>query len=227
MILALRDALMMGLIPGPRVFSAGTLITMTGGHVNTISREADGPSEARKAARELIKAGVNFLKVAALGTFFVPTLSVYQAMHSHQNEPTTMEFIRRKTVQVVEASQKAVMIAKAHGVKIGAGTDSGGPWHPHGSIIKEIEALVRAGLTPAESICAATLTNAELLNLHDRIGSLETGKLADFIAVEGNPLENIGTLNKILFIVKDGIPVSINSRYAKEISKSGVTDFII
>ena len=296
MILALRDALMMGLIPGPRIISAGTLITMTGGHVNTISREADGPGEARKAARELIKAGVDFLKVAAsggiyghgeeigslqldgdelsaivreahktgkkvaahvypakgieicldagidsiehgsfltqelaermasLGTFLVPTLSVYQAMHSHQNDPATMDFIRRKTAQVVEASEKAVMIAKAHGVKICAGTDSGGPWHPHGSIIREIEALTRVGLTPAESICAATLTNAELLNLHDRIGSLETGKFADFIAVEGNPLENIGALNKIVLIVKDGIPVFIHSRYAKEISKSGLTD---
>ncbi len=300
MILALRSALAAGFVPGPRMISAGTLITMTGGHVNTISREADGPGEARKAARELIKAGVDFLKVAASGgiyghgeeigslqldgdelsaivheahkagkkvaahvypekgieacldagidsiehgsfltpalakrmslqgTFLVPTLSVYQAMHNRQNEPTTMDFIKRKTVQVVEASQHAVQIAKSNGVKIGAGTDSGGPWHPHGSIVKEIAALTRAGLTPAEAICAATVTNAELLNLNDRIGSLEPGKLADFIAVKGNPMEDINALNDIVFVAREGIPICINSDYAPALSRLGaVSPFLI
>jgi imidazolonepropionase-like amidohydrolase len=295
MILALRKALEIGLVPGPRVVSAGTLITMTGGHVNTISIEADGPDEVRKAARGLIKAGADFLKVvasggiyghgeeigslqsdveelsaavreahkvgkkvavhvypakgietcldagidtiehgsfltlelakrmASQGTFLVPTLSVFQAMHGRQNEPSTMDFIRRKTAQVVEASQQAVKAAKANGVKIGAGTDSGGPWHPHGSIVKEMEALVRAGMTPAEAVGAATLTNAEILGLEKQIGSIASGKSADLIAVEGNPLEDIGVLNKIAVVIKDGIPVFINSRYSEAISKLGFT----
>lgn len=299
MILSLRKAVEMGLIPGPRIVSAGTLITMTGGHVNTISIEADGPDEVRKAARGLIKAGADFLKVvasggiyghgeeigslqsdidelsaavreahkvgkkvavhvypakgieicldagidsiehgsfltpelakrmASQGTFLVPTLSVFQAMHSRQNEPTTMEFIRRKTAQVVEASQQAVRVAKANGVKIGAGTDSGGPWHPHGSIAKEIDALARAGLTPAEALGAATLTNAEILGLERQIGSLEAGKMADFIAVDGNPLENIGAMNKIALVVKGGVPVCSNSGYAEAISKLGINGYLI
>jgi imidazolonepropionase-like amidohydrolase len=299
LIFALRKGLEMRLIPGPRLVSAGTLISMTGGHVNTISREADGPDEVRKAARELIKAGADLLKVvasggvyghgeeigslqldvdelaaavreahkagkkvavhvyptkgiencldagidtiehgsfltpdlakrmASQGAYLVPTLSVFQAMHSRQNEPTTMEFIRRKTAQVVEASQQAVQIAKANGVKIGAGTDSGGPWHPHGSIVKEIEALVRAGLTPAEALGSATLTNAEILGLERHVGSLESGKLADFIAVEGNPLEEIGALNKIAIVVQDGVPVLSSCGYAEAISKSGITTHFI
>jgi imidazolonepropionase-like amidohydrolase len=299
MILPLRKAVEMGLIPGPRIVSAGTLISMTGGHVNTISMEADGPDEVRKAARSLIKAGADFLKVvasggiyghgeeigslqsdldelsvavreahkagkkvavhvypakgieicldagidtiehgsfltpelakrmASQGAFLVPTLSVFQAMHGRQNEPTTMEFIRRKTAQVVEASQQAVKIAKANGVKIGAGTDSGGPWHPHGSIVKEIEALVRAGLTSAEAIGAATLTNAEILGLERQIGSLETGKQADFIAVKGDPLKDIGALNKIDFVAKNGVPVFTTSAYAEAISKLGLTGNLI
>jgi len=300
MILSLRKAVEMGLIPGPRIVSAGTLISMTGGHVNTISIEADGPDEVRKAARGLIKAGADFLKVvasggiyghgeeigslqsdvdelsaavreahkvgkkvavhvypakgieacldagidsiehgsfltpelakrmASQGAFLVPTLSVFQAMHSHQNDPTTMEFIRRKTAQVVEASQQAVKIAKANGVKIGAGTDSGGPWHPHGSVVKEIDALVRAGLTPAEALGAATLTNAEILGCEKQIGSLVSGKIADLIAVKGNPLEDVGALNKIAIVVKNGVPVFSSSDYTEAISKLGITaNFIL
>lgn len=294
MILALRHALAMGLIPGPRLISAGTLISMTGGHVNTIAREADGPDEVRKAARELIKAGVDLLKVvasggiyghgeeigslqldvdelatavreahkagkkvavhvypakgiaacldagidsiehgsfltpelaermASQGTFLVPTLSVFQAMLARQDDPTTLDFIRRKTIQVVAASQEAVRIARSKGVRIGAGTDSGGPWHPHGSLVKEIDALVRAGLTPVEALTAATLTNAEILGLDKATGSLEKGKLADFIAVEGNPLTDIGVLNRIAMVVKDGVPVILSNKYAPAISDTGL-----
>jgi imidazolonepropionase-like amidohydrolase len=166
-------------------------------------------------------------RMASQGAFLVPTLSVFQAMHARQNEPTTMEFIRRKTAQVVEASQQAVRVAKANGVKIGAGTDSGGPWHPHGSIVKEIAALVRAGLTPAEALAAATLTNAEILGLERQIGSLETGKMADFIAVEGNPVKDIGAMNKIGLVVKDGVPVFSSAGYAEAISKLGLTGYFI
>ncbi len=296
MIMALRRAVEMGLIPGPRVVSAGTLISMTGGHVNTISKEADGPEEVRKAARELLKAGADFIKLvasggiyghgeeigslqsdleelsaavreahkagkktaahvypakgieicldagidsiehgsfltpklgkrmASQGTFLVPTLSVFQAMHGRQNEPTTLDYIRRKTAQVVEASKQAVKTAKAHGVRIGAGTDSGGPWHPHGSLFKEIEALVNAGLTPAEALSAATITNAEILGLEKQIGSIEPGKFADFIAVYGNPLKDISAVKKLAIVVKGGVPVFARSNYAKAISELSIVD---
>ena len=295
MILALRRAIDMRLIPGPRLVSAGTLISMTGGHVNTISKEADGPEEVRKAARVLIKAGVDFIKLvasggiyghgeevgslqsdldelsaavkeahkvgkkvavhvypekgikicldagidtiehgsfltdelakrmASQGAFLVPTLSVFQAMQARQNDPTTLDYIRRKTALVVDASKRAVKIAKQHGVKIGAGTDSGGPWHPHGSIVKEIDALIRAGLTNAEALCAATSTNAELIGLERQVGTLEAGKFADFIAVEGNPLEDIGALGKIMMVVKDGVPVVSRGPCAEAVIKSGVS----
>jgi imidazolonepropionase-like amidohydrolase len=290
MIMALRKAIEMGLVPGPRVVSAGTLISMTGGHVNTISKEVDGPDEVRKAARSLIKSGADFLKLvasggiyghgeeigslqldvdelsaavreahkagkkvaahvypakgiencldagidtiehgsflthklakrmAAQGAYLVPTLSIFQAMHSRQNDPATLDFIRRKTLQVIKASQEAVKIAKANGVKIGAGTDSGGPWHPHGSVIKEIEALVNVGLSASEALEAATMTNAEILGLEAQIGSIETGKIADFIAVHGDPIKDISAINKIAVVVKGGIPIFAQANYAEAIA---------
>lgn len=299
MILAMRRALEIGILMGPRVVSAGTLISMTGGHVHTISREADGPDEVRKAARELIKSGVDFLKLVASGgiyghgeevgslqseldelsaavkeahkagkktavhvypakgieialdagidsiehgsfltdelairmakrgNFLVPTLSVFQAMFSKQDDPSTLDYIRRKTALVVKASQQAVKIAKQNGVKIGAGTDSGGPWHPHGSISTEILALVKAGLTPSEALNSATLINAEIIGLENEIGSIEPGKRADLIAVKGNPIDDINSINKISLVVKKGAAVCFMADYAKILSAQNLTGSII
>jgi imidazolonepropionase-like amidohydrolase len=293
MILALRKALDLGLIPGPRVICAGTLITMTGGHVHTISREADGPDEVRKASRELIKAGVDFLKVvasggiyghgeeigslqldldelsaavrearkvgkkvavhvypskgievsleagvhsiehgsfltpelakrmASTGAYLVPTLSVFQAMADKQDDPSTPDYIKRKTAQVVEASRQAVGIAKNNGVKIAAGTDAGGPWHPHGVVCKEIELLAKNGLTSAEAIHSATLGGAQLLGIDEKVGTLEQGKLADLIAVKGDPLADIRAVNRIVFVMKEGQPICFEADHADALSLLG------
>jgi imidazolonepropionase-like amidohydrolase len=299
MILALREALEFGLIVGPRLICAGTLISMTGGHVHTISREADGPDEVRKAARELIKAGVDFLKVVASGgiyghgeevgslqfdldelsvavreahkagkkvavhayptkgieasidagidsiehgsfltpelarrmasngTYLVPTLSIFQAMYDRQDDPSTLDCIRRKTAQVVEASRQAVKIAKTNGVKIAAGTDAGGPWHPHGAVSKEIELLAKNGLTPAEALHCATLGNAELLGVDKEIGTIELGKVADLIAVKGDPLSDIKAASKVVFVAKGGRPVCLIAKYADSISALGFKDCLL
>lgn len=92
--------------------------------------------------------------------------------------------------------------AKA-GVKIAFGSDAG--VYPHGWNAKQFYYMVKFGLSPIQAIQAATINAADLLDWKDKIGSITNGKLADIIAVEGNPLENITSLEKVKFVMKDGI----------------------
>jgi imidazolonepropionase-like amidohydrolase len=87
------------------------------------------------------------------------------------------------------------------------GTDAGTPFNCHGENLKEVELLLKTGLTPMEAIVATTKIAAEVLRLEKKVGTLEKGKLADLIVVDGNPLKDIGLLqnkDKILAIMKEG-----------------------
>ena len=93
--------------------------------------------------------------------------------------------------------------AVAAGVKVVVGTDM--RCNENASIrAREFAALVEAGMTPLQAIHAGTLRNAELLGWQDRIGSLEAGKLADVIAVDGDPSTDIAALERVVFVMKDG-----------------------
>lgn len=98
-----------------------------------------------------------------------------------------------------ENFQKA---AKA-GVKIAFGTDAG--VYPHGNNAKQFFYMVKYGLTPMQAIQAATIHAADLLGEKERLGSVTSGKYADIIALEGNPLEDVTLLEKIRFVMKDGM----------------------
>ena len=97
-----------------------------------------------------------------------------------------------------ENFQKA---AKA-GVKIAFGTDAG--VYPHGGNGKQFYYMVKYGLTPMQAIQSATINAADLLDWKDKTGSISVGKLADIIAVEGNPLDDITILEHVKFVMKDG-----------------------
>jgi imidazolonepropionase-like amidohydrolase len=90
-------------------------------------------------------------------------------------------------------------------VKIGVGTDFVGFPVEHGT--REFALLVEAGLTPMQAIQAGTRINAELLGWQDRIGTIEVGKLADIVAVPGNPLQDISELGRISFVMLGGAVV--------------------
>ncbi|MEA5260676.1 amidohydrolase family protein [Arcicella aquatica] len=92
--------------------------------------------------------------------------------------------------------------AKA-GVKIAFGSDAG--VYPHGWNAKQFFYMVKFGLSPLQAIQSATINAADLLDWKDKIGSISKGKFADIIAVEGNPLENVSILEKVKFVMKDGI----------------------
>ena len=90
------------------------------------------------------------------------------------------------------------------GVKIAFGTDAGGfPWTVNPA--KEFALEVKYGMTPAQALRSAThLTAAELLGMQDKVGSLESGKFADVVAVPGDPLADVTQFEKVNFVMKDG-----------------------
>jgi imidazolonepropionase-like amidohydrolase len=75
----------------------------------------------------------------------------------------------------------------------------------HGDNAHEFELMVEGGMSPMEAIQSATLTASRLLKVDDRLGTLLPGMTADVVAVEGNPLEDISAMRKVVFVMKDGV----------------------
>ncbi|HEX6225120.1 MAG TPA: amidohydrolase family protein, partial [Chryseolinea sp.] len=87
--------------------------------------------------------------------------------------------------------------------KIAFGTDAGVFFH--GDNAQEFSHMVEGGMPPMEAIKCATVVNAGILGIGDKIGTLEPGKLADIVATDENPLQNIQTLEKVTFVMKEGV----------------------
>jgi len=128
------------------------------------------------------------------GTYWVPTLSVYLPQSAEDNT----ELTRRIVAAHKNTFQKAMKL----GVKIVFGTDVGA--FEHGTSAREFVRMVEYGMKPIDAIRSATVRSAELLRLERDIGTIEAGKFADVIAVEGNPLDDIGTLSRVAFVMKAG-----------------------
>ena len=108
----------------------------------------------------------------------------------------------------VELQKASFQRALKAGVKIAFATNPGQVDGPdHGKQAKEFEFMVNDGMTPLQALRAATSVNAELMGWQDRVGSIEKGKYADFIAVSGNPLEDITELERVKFVMKGGVTV--------------------
>jgi imidazolonepropionase-like amidohydrolase len=88
------------------------------------------------------------------------------------------------------------------GVKVAFGTDSA--VEPHGLDAREFDLMVKNGMTPAQALLSATAGGADLLGLADKIGTLEPGKLADLVAVPGNPLQDVRQTEKVSFVMQGG-----------------------
>jgi imidazolonepropionase-like amidohydrolase len=139
-------------------------------------------------------------RMAEKNIFFVPTVLVYEY---HRNSPAA--HIRERAHDLYEHHGVAIRRAMAAGVKVVAGTDAGGHGHPANA--GELPLLVKAGMTPRQALQAATSWAAECLGWEDRIGTVEKGKLADVILVNGDPLADMALLTdpaKIALVIKDG-----------------------
>jgi imidazolonepropionase-like amidohydrolase len=130
------------------------------------------------------------------GTYLVPTVYVgewYQENAKNLGLPAT---------QAVPGRSENLARAFREAVKVAFGTDSG--TFPHGLNGKEFSAMAALGMTPTDALRAATVNAAELIGWSDRVGTLEPGKLADVIAVDGDPLRDVKVLEHVRFVMKGG-----------------------
>ena len=265
--ISFRRALDEGLATAaPRLVLSGQPVTMTGGHCWQFGRQADGVDDARRAAREQIRAGADCVKLMATGGILTQgneigaaqleeaemraaieeadkagklsavhahgasgikngiRAGVHSVEHAYFLDDDGIDLMLKRDVwlvptavavdlvvkngiesgiptDVVEKAEEAIESQRAtcrkalgSGVRIAMGTDAGTPYNRHGENAQELVALVSLGMSPMDAIRATTIRGAELLGLADRLGSLQVGKTADIVVVDGDPLEDISVL---------------------------------
>jgi imidazolonepropionase-like amidohydrolase len=168
---------------------------------------AEGVRWASEAGVDSIEHGhlMDDAAVATLkknGTYLVPTLYLMDWQKGNSAKANLPDFLRKKMEMVSAVGQSNVKKAFQAGVKIGMGTDAA--VYPHGLNAHELEVYVRLGMTPLLAIQTATINDADLLGWSDKVGTLEPGKWADIIAVDGDPLQDITTLQRVKFVMKGG-----------------------
>ncbi len=198
----------------------------------TLEELIAGVEEARKAGRrtathaqgnEGIKnslwAGINSIEhgvfldeeaielMLEMNAYLVPTLNAPYQIIRGGIRGGVPRYAVEKSKAVMKSHLQSVRRAYKCKIPIAMGTDAGTPFNCHGENSKEMELLVKAGMSPMEAMTATTKIASEVLGLEKKIGTLEKGKLADLIVVDGNPLKDIRVLqekDKILVIMKEG-----------------------
>ena len=287
---SLKKGIQQGLVEGPRLLVCGRPVTTTGGHCWFMGSEADGVDGVRRATRQLIKEGADFIKVMATGGSTVtsdpyrPAYTVDElrtiADEAHRRQKVVAahcrctegmsyaleagidiivhgffageDGIRRFDRQVADRIAKdsvwvnpTLHIARSRmwrlqqkkegeglteqeedrlarseesygmriqecgqliqlEVKLVAGSDCGWGVYPFGQFAHEISALAKAGLTPMEAILAGTRNCAQAIDILGQVGTVEAGKEADLLVVEGDPVEDIAALNKVVAVFNGG-----------------------
>jgi imidazolonepropionase-like amidohydrolase len=165
-----------------------------------------------QAAHEAIEAGVDsiehgsFMKPETLtmmkkkGTFLTPTLMATEwIMSKIDNYPPALQ---AKAKAAAAARSDMFRNAVKMGVKISFGTDAA--VYPHGQNAKEFKLMVDLGMTPIDALRSATANDAELLGIAQKVGTLEKGKLADIVAIPGDPTADITATERVAFVMKEG-----------------------
>ena len=167
-------------------------------------------------AREAVEAGIDSIEHAShidretaelmskQGTIIVPTMSTW----SYRLEAAVRWGLPKEDIDVAEARRESSRASFKRclqaGVKVAAGTDAGGSPVRHGTIVREMEVMVENGLTPMMAIESATRQAAELTGTIDAVGTIETGKLADMILVDGDPLYEVGAIRNAWAVFQGG-----------------------
>ena len=136
------------------------------------------------------------------GTYLVPTLFLGEYMEKNMDRSDVPEYSKQKMRDVIAAMRKNVGKAFAAGVKVAFGTDAA--VYPHGLNAGEFHVYVSLGMTPLAAIQTATINASDLLGPKFLVGSLEPGKFADVIAVDGDPTKDVTILEHVKFVMKGG-----------------------
>jgi len=143
------------------------------------------------------------------GTYYVPTISAGEFVAEKAKINNYFpEIVRPKAASVGPQIGNTFNKAYRRGVKIAFGTDAG--VQPHGTNWKEFVYMVKFGMPPMETIQSATINTAKLLKIDSILGSIEVGKMADIIAIDGNPIEDINTMENVVFVMKEGELIDLN-----------------
>ncbi|TAL12063.1 MAG: amidohydrolase family protein [Nitrospirae bacterium] len=141
------------------------------------------------------------------GTFLVPTLSAIQSGCEMGRQGGMPDYAVQKSEALGEEQKKTFRKAVQAGVRIAMGTDAGTPFNRHGRNAQELRRMVEFGMTPMQAVEAATRSAATLLGLESELGTVEAGKRADLILVNGNPLDDIALLQEpanVVYVIQDG-----------------------
>jgi imidazolonepropionase-like amidohydrolase len=183
---------------------------------HALHRKTAAHAHGAEAAKRAIRAGIDsiehgsFLDEEALdmmkqrGTYLVPTLMAAEGLQEQFDRDIYIPpAIAAKARLAIGAMHTTFKRALAKGVKIGLGTDAA--VYPHVRNAEEFHQMVDLGMPPAAALKAGTSADADLLGLSDKIGTIEPNKLADVVAVPGNPLENIRQTEHVFFVMKEGV----------------------
>ena len=182
---------------------------------HALRRKAAAHAHGATGAKRAIRAGIDSIEhgsflddealdmMKARGTYYVPTLMAAEGLKQMITDGSVPPQIERKARQAMQSLDGVVRKAIARNIKIAVGTDAA--VYPHGKNAGEFVRLVELGMKPLDAIKAGTSVDAELIGVADRTGSLEVGKLADLVAAPGNPEQDIHQLQRVSFVMKDGV----------------------
>jgi imidazolonepropionase-like amidohydrolase len=180
---------------------------------HALRRKTAAHAHGATGAKRAIRAGIDsiehgtFLDEEAMqmmkerGTYYVPTMMAAEGLKQSLTDGYMPPPIEKKARLAMKALHDTVSKAVQMQLKIALGTDAA--VYPHGKNAGEFELLVSCGMKPLDALKAGTSIDADLIGVPDR-GTLESGKVADVVAVPGNPAEDIKATQKVMFVMKEG-----------------------
>ncbi len=182
---------------------------------HALRRKTAAHAHGSEGAKRAVLAGIDSVEHGAFlndetldlmkshGTYYIPTLMAVEGGKEILAKGGYPPTVTAKMTAASESINNVVRKAIAKGLKIGLGTDAA--VYPHGRNTEEFHLLTALGMSPLEALRAGTSVDAELLGIAKNVGTLEAGKLADIVVIPGDPIQNIRQVEKVVFVMKEGV----------------------